>query len=450
MAKKFQIFVSSTYKDLFEARKKVMETVLSMGYFPVGMESFSAGDEEQWEIIESELSTTDYYILILGKRYGSLSPKNIGYTEQEYDFAKSLGIPILSFVRDEKIPYSDDERESDPKLIKKLAAFRKKVMANKMVKEWKDINELTTMVSVALSKQIKRKEGIGWVRGDQAILPNTVNELARLSKENSELREQIISLQSNDRKPNFEMVISGKNLEQKNIRRRELDKLLLVPMDKEHYIQNEFSTEANSPYIPISDEFKENFLSKVDRFNEKVLDDNVKIVVSELSRTLENLEKVHIPLKIELKNTGNKSGQNIGCILSFPKDLMILDSRGYNTLLREMEKTLNKLIPLKPKITHMGVIRKIESESPIVLGKNIYLKENNGEAMFIRDKNLHINIDKLLHLRSVNLNDYFIVVPRMKGNFMIDVNIISEELSEPILCQIPLIVEEFLNFPFEK
>mgnify|MGYP000296506868 FL=1 len=137
--KKYQIFISSTYKDLINARKKVMEEVLSMGHFPVGMESFTAGDEEQWEIIESELATTDYYILILGKRYGSLSPEGIGYTEKEFDYAEGLGIPILSFVRDENIAFTDDERETDPKLIKKFNNFRKKVMTGRMIKEWKEI-----------------------------------------------------------------------------------------------------------------------------------------------------------------------------------------------------------------------------------------------------------------------------------------------------------------------
>ena len=51
MDKKYQIFISSTYEDLKEERKKVIEAILTMNHFPVGMEMFSAADEEQWEII---------------------------------------------------------------------------------------------------------------------------------------------------------------------------------------------------------------------------------------------------------------------------------------------------------------------------------------------------------------------------------------------------------------
>ena len=49
MNKKYQIFVSSTYEDLKEERDLVIEAILEMGHFPVGMEMFSTGDEQQWE-----------------------------------------------------------------------------------------------------------------------------------------------------------------------------------------------------------------------------------------------------------------------------------------------------------------------------------------------------------------------------------------------------------------
>ena len=42
MEKKYQIFISSTYTDLIEERKKVRDTILNMLHFPVGMEVFGA------------------------------------------------------------------------------------------------------------------------------------------------------------------------------------------------------------------------------------------------------------------------------------------------------------------------------------------------------------------------------------------------------------------------
>lgn len=55
MEKKYQVFISSTYKDLIEERRLVMEALLQMNCFPVGMEYFNASDDSQWEIIKNSL-----------------------------------------------------------------------------------------------------------------------------------------------------------------------------------------------------------------------------------------------------------------------------------------------------------------------------------------------------------------------------------------------------------
>ena len=86
MEKKYQIFISSTYEDLKEERKKVQDTILSMYQFPIGMEMFSAADEEQWEIIRETIDSSDYYVLIIGHRYGSVIEEGeyagISYTQK--------------------------------------------------------------------------------------------------------------------------------------------------------------------------------------------------------------------------------------------------------------------------------------------------------------------------------------------------------------------------------
>jgi len=97
MNKKYQIFVSSTYEDLKEERDLVIKAILEMGHFPVGMEMFSAGDEQQWELIKKQIDDCDYYIVISAFRYGTLDG-DISFTEKEYDYAKINGVPTLGFV----------------------------------------------------------------------------------------------------------------------------------------------------------------------------------------------------------------------------------------------------------------------------------------------------------------------------------------------------------------
>lgn len=111
MDKHYQVFVSSTYIDLIEARQKVIDTILSLHQFPAGMEMFPAADDDQWTHIKTVIDKSDYYVLILGHRYGSLAPDGVSYTEKEYDYARKQGVPVLAFVMDRDAPVSASNRE---------------------------------------------------------------------------------------------------------------------------------------------------------------------------------------------------------------------------------------------------------------------------------------------------------------------------------------------------
>ena len=92
--KKYQVFISSTYTDLVKDREKISKQILTLYHFPIGMEMFSAGDNDQWTVITNTIDKSDYYVIILGHRYGSLAEDGFSYTEKEYDYATSKGIPI--------------------------------------------------------------------------------------------------------------------------------------------------------------------------------------------------------------------------------------------------------------------------------------------------------------------------------------------------------------------
>lgn len=124
MEKKYQIFISSTYRDLKSARLKVRDAILSMYHFPVGMEMFGALDEDQWEVIKRDIDASDYYVLIIGKMFGSEVPgEGISYTQKEYRYAVEQGIPVLAFLikDDADVPKTYQETEKDR--IDKLKAL---------------------------------------------------------------------------------------------------------------------------------------------------------------------------------------------------------------------------------------------------------------------------------------------------------------------------------------
>jgi hypothetical protein len=47
------------------------------------MEAFPAADATPWELIRSMISDSDYYVLIVGGKYGSTGPDGISYTESQ-------------------------------------------------------------------------------------------------------------------------------------------------------------------------------------------------------------------------------------------------------------------------------------------------------------------------------------------------------------------------------
>jgi hypothetical protein len=74
---RYQVFVSSTYADLKDERRAVIQTLMGMDCIPAGMEIFPASDEEQFSFIRKIIDDCDYYLLIIGGRYGSITPEGV-------------------------------------------------------------------------------------------------------------------------------------------------------------------------------------------------------------------------------------------------------------------------------------------------------------------------------------------------------------------------------------
>lgn len=197
MSKRYQVFVSSTYADLKEERSKVIQTIMELDCIPAGMELFPSIDEEQYNFIKRIIDDCDYYILIIGGRYGSLSEDGISYTEKEYDYAIEKGIKVMAFIHGnpDEIAYGKSEQNEDAR--KKLDAFKTKVSTGRLVKFWNKPEELPGLVALSLPKTIKTYPATGWVRANAATPSEILQELNEQRKENDELKEQVKSLTQN-------------------------------------------------------------------------------------------------------------------------------------------------------------------------------------------------------------------------------------------------------------
>jgi hypothetical protein len=162
--RRYQIFVSSTFRDLQAERERVAEAILELEGFPAGMELFPAANDRQWEFIKRQIEASDYYVLIIGGRYGSLAPDGVSYTEKEYDFAIKLKIPVMAFLSQNLETPSLDQQETEPHLRERLLNFRKKAAAGKLVKFFSSADELKVAVWQALTYAFSHEHRPGWTR----------------------------------------------------------------------------------------------------------------------------------------------------------------------------------------------------------------------------------------------------------------------------------------------
>ena len=165
--KKYQVFISSTYVDLQEERMAVTQTLLDNDCIPVGMEQFPTSGMSQMEYIRKMLDDCDYYVLILGGRYGSLDSDGIGFTEKEFDYAEAKEIPIMSFLIEDIDALPRSKCEMDNAGQKRYKKFREKVSKGKMVKKYKDIGSLQAVVATSINHCKEDFSAVGWVRGSE-------------------------------------------------------------------------------------------------------------------------------------------------------------------------------------------------------------------------------------------------------------------------------------------
>lgn len=196
---KYQVFISSTFEDLHEAREAVTFEVLAARQIPAGMENFPASDDRGWRTITRVIDQSDYYLLIVAGRYGTIDQESgLSWTEKEYDYAHEKGIPTIAFIRlTENI--TANQFDTDPVKLGLLRSFIAKISANHHRLMWSNIDDLRAKVAQALMNQIQVDEDegnqrLGWYRGDQIPSQDSIEEFARLSSENAKLNERIQQL----------------------------------------------------------------------------------------------------------------------------------------------------------------------------------------------------------------------------------------------------------------
>lgn len=346
MDKKYQIFISSTYKDLIPEREKVRDVILSMYQFPIGMEMFSAADEEQWEIIKETIDSSDYYVLIIGKRYGSViedgPDTGISYTEKEYRYARSIGLPILAYIKNDQAITADNV-DIDADKVKKLSAFKDEVTKGREVKWFSTTDQLGTEVTLSLHKEIDRKKRPGWIRSDAVDIEKSLSEIIELSKQNRELQEEnkkltveIEKLKAvSERKPilAIDLVQTKADKEEEHPEVYQRDDLIAIDEDGTVHLKlKKLSVaEKEAKFQPLR---KSDIPLEVTRFisDQDIRDYNASLPSEgEIKKYLEEyrnylrLTENGVPMTVLINNLGTAKATDVSVTIEFPDQVRVFE-----------------------------------------------------------------------------------------------------------------------------
>lgn len=468
MDKKYQIFISSTYKDLIEERNKVRDVILSMYHFPIGMEMFNAADEEQWEIIKETIDSSDYYILIIGKRYGTIiqdgPDAGISYTEKEFKYAKSVGIPVLAFIKNDTAVTSD-KMDLKPEKIEKLKDFIETVKDKREVDWFSTVDELGTKVTLALYKQFGRKNRPGWIRSDKLDMEQTLNEILEqnqkirtLEHENKELHDKIeskmphlginIILDGTIGAPAKEQIVEERNLdvvsgdlsEQKVIISRISD----IP--KKYIVNKGLLTLEDVP-----PEYKGIIVQDdLDEYNRKLPDDKTIQVYNDNMYLYNEVRMNGQRMNFRLFNDGSAKATDIHITLEFPKEFLVMRRSKAERLsepqeLKIPEDPITKAMRERNTRGHKQLRAIADVMNGFIALNNHFDKHYGGpysNAAYLLSETLskdwrvdidgqkaHICTNSLLHTRCILADDLCVVLAKA-GKFTIRAAIICEEYAK--------------------
>lgn len=441
MEKKYQIFISSTYEDLKEERKKVQDTILSMYQFPIGMEMFSAADEEQWEIIRETIDSSDYYVLIIGHRYGSVIEEGkyagISYTQKEFRYALEQKIPILAFLIDNSVPITPEKMEQDNDKKEKLIQFIEEVKNGRTVQWWISKDDLANKVMNALNKQVYRGKRPGWIRADRLNLEETQNELVEMSRKIRKLEEENRELKKNTitRIPKLNVYVNNKK--EIHIHYFELNSIIIdceyipleledVPLNAKTYITQEMLDEYNAslPSKEILDNYKEE------------------------RRYYEQVKEHPVDIELEIVNDGNMKARDIRIEVNFPEEIEVYRKkrRDISVPQRPSKKAnpIDKFYYSKSNQNdkYPTIVSMASSIGSSLVDMESLSKMNAPNRHFYNDDNsLSIRMEDLMTEYQWEIKDEYIIAPKKRGIFEIECSCICEEYEKSDVQIIKVVVE---------
>lgn len=454
-AKKYQVFISSTYTDLLDERQAAVEAILQAGHIPAGMELFTSSNQSQWDIIKRWIDESDIYMLILGGRYGSIETKSgKSYTHLEYEYALSIKKPLFVMVIKDEALSQKTVAQVENQNPEKLKKFKKKVLSS-MCEFFIDTKDIQLNVHKCLGKIIQDNDLIGWVRGNQQN-EGLVTELVRLNEENRKLKleNEEFRRNQNSRMPKLtlelnpyqeEVRLKFKDYESLYYKKRDSIDFDNIPISLKEFINEEDINKYNNELKIITDE-------NISKFNE-------------IMKIIGNIENNIKSFNFIISNEGNLKAKQVYISITFPPFIYIEDKDNlkdkanfiknldeqaseiiknylWNPLIDAQKKLAKKQLgaatmDFYDRFNNPNKYLDTQFINTAILPKSLNLSKNKD---YIDENRIVVKIDDLMHPLCRNYNNYSIC-PLSKGKGSIVIDLYCEEYLDGDVIEIPIIVE---------
>ncbi len=183
--KLYQVFISSTYHDLVEERRVVLELLPQMGCMPILLPSQGP---QAWPSVRKRIEAADYYFLLVGSRYGSLTPSGVSHTHQEFVHARYKKKPMLICQHAQPSIRPEAMQETTTEGKTRFQDFCQ-LLSEESPLIWRDTADLARLLRSMLPAWIQKNPAEGWVRASS--LTATLTSTRSPAREDPDLDEAL-------------------------------------------------------------------------------------------------------------------------------------------------------------------------------------------------------------------------------------------------------------------
>ncbi|MCP5102445.1 MAG: DUF4062 domain-containing protein [bacterium] len=152
-----KVFVSSTYEDLKEYRKKAVGVLNHYKCTPLAMEFFGSRTQDAETVCEDEIQECDIFIGIYAHRYGYVPKRRKkSITRREYELAKKEGKTCLCFIVKKGHPWNPDFIEMDK--YPQLSAFLETLKKDRVIYFFTTPDDFAAKLAVSLANAVKEPD----------------------------------------------------------------------------------------------------------------------------------------------------------------------------------------------------------------------------------------------------------------------------------------------------